>query len=88
LIYVVSIYSTDRRKRTKDDSVQPQHHRHHHRIAPEESKLDDVANEVIDQIANSRMKATSHEDAKSPLDKINVGELSCRARTTTNVGLD
>lgn len=27
-------------------------------------------------------------DAGSPMEKINVGELSCRARNPTNVGLD
>ena len=67
----------------------------HHKIhRNDDDKVDDVANEVLDQISNSRLKATAGPaDAKadvppSPLDKINVGDLSCRERNAKNVGLD
>lgn len=68
------------------------HHHHHHadKTADKSADVDAVADEVLGQINNVRYKskAESKEGAAVPLDKVNVGELSCRARTATNVGLD
>lgn len=101
LITLVAVLNTDRRRKAhitlKDEHVQAHahHHHHHHHRAPKDAKVNAVADEVLNQISNIRYKA--HEDKKdaagagggdSPLDKVNVGELSCRPRNPTNVGLD
>lgn len=53
-------------------------------------EVNKLADDVLNQISNIRYKAAavSTEGVEVPLDKVNVGELSCRARTATNVGLD
>lgn len=69
------------------------HHHHHHHNKVTAKSADAVADEVLGQLGSLRYKSKDdkggdEKGGETALDKVNVGELSCRARTATNVGLD
>jgi len=97
ILLIVYQFSAERRTSTINVNTK-KHHHHHHKKAeatvPVATNADAMADQVLQQLSDIRYKATKATATKAdggsdaPLEKVNVGELSCRARTATNVGLD